>query len=227
MVCDPEQDYWRVSLTSSIWQKAFCKGPHKKIMASQFATPGSANDLLLKKIRTLIKSAIDTGWRSDDPTLRIKTFPEHEFHTWTEDEISKYEEHWPIGSRERPTPSISTPVSAEPTSRAWHGQISRETPSTSCKPRPECVLHGLRKAAARRAWPRPDARKRKSPPLLATPRSRRWRATRGAADQARLAAGAVAKLTEQKSDKESQPSKIRVGKTGTLGCSSACRAAHA
>ena len=72
----------------------------KKIMALKAATPGSANDLL-KKIRTLIKFAIDTGWRTDDPTLRIKTFPEHEFHTWTENEIAQYEERWPIGSRER------------------------------------------------------------------------------------------------------------------------------
>ena len=72
----------------------------KKIMALKAATPGSANDLL-KKIRTLIKFAIDTGWCTDDPTLRIKTFPEHEFHTWTEDEIAQYEERWPIGSRER------------------------------------------------------------------------------------------------------------------------------
>ena len=46
----------------------------KKIMALKATTFGSANDLL-KKIRTLIKFAIDTGWRTDDPTLRIKTFP--------------------------------------------------------------------------------------------------------------------------------------------------------
>ena len=72
----------------------------KKIMALKSATPGAANDLL-KKIRTLIKFAIEAGWRTDDPTLRIKTFPEHEFHTWTEDEIAQYEERWPIGSRER------------------------------------------------------------------------------------------------------------------------------
>jgi hypothetical protein len=26
MVCDPEQDYWRVSPDSPIWRKAFCKG---------------------------------------------------------------------------------------------------------------------------------------------------------------------------------------------------------
>jgi hypothetical protein len=28
MVCDPEQDYWRVSPHSSICRRAFCKGPH-------------------------------------------------------------------------------------------------------------------------------------------------------------------------------------------------------
>jgi hypothetical protein len=36
-------------------------------------------------------SAIDNGWRKDDPTLRIKKFAKGEFYTWTEEEIAQYE----------------------------------------------------------------------------------------------------------------------------------------
>jgi hypothetical protein len=100
----------------------------KKIMGLRSATPGSANDLL-KKIRTLIKFAIDAGWRTDDPTLRIKTFPENEFHTWTEDEIVRYEERWPVGSRERTAFALHLyPVNVVLTSREWLGVMSPVTP---------------------------------------------------------------------------------------------------
>src|SRR5208282_1890348 len=60
------------------------------IMAKRAATPGAANDLL-KKIRILVHSAMDNGWRKDDPTLRLKKFAAGEFHTWTEEEIAAYE----------------------------------------------------------------------------------------------------------------------------------------
>lgn len=63
-------------------------------------TPGAANSLL-QKIKVLIHFAIDNGWRSDDPTLRIKKFAKGEFHTWTEEEIAQYEAYWPIGSTPR------------------------------------------------------------------------------------------------------------------------------
>ena len=46
----------------------------KRIVASKADTPGAANDLL-KKLRALIKFAIESGVRTDDPTLRIRTFP--------------------------------------------------------------------------------------------------------------------------------------------------------
>jgi len=72
----------------------------KRIIASKANTPGAANDLL-KKIRVLINFAIESGIRTDDPTLRIKTFPEGEIHTWTEEEIAQFEARWPKGTRER------------------------------------------------------------------------------------------------------------------------------
>ena len=52
----------------------------------------------MKKLRILVRFAIDNGWRSDDACLRIKTFPEGEWLTWTDEEIAAYEGRWPIGS---------------------------------------------------------------------------------------------------------------------------------
>jgi hypothetical protein len=44
MVCDPEQDYWRVSPQSFIWQKVFCKGVAliKRASNTDLNTNGSA-----------------------------------------------------------------------------------------------------------------------------------------------------------------------------------------
>lgn len=77
------------------------KREHVKTMLSKRSTtPGAANDLL-KKIRILLHFAIDSGWRRDDPALRLKKFAEGEFHTWTDDEIARFEARWPIGTTER------------------------------------------------------------------------------------------------------------------------------
>jgi integrase len=239
----------------------------KKIMALKAATPGSANDLL-KKIRTLIKFAIDTGWRTDDPTLRIKTFPEHEFHTWTEDEIAQYEERWPIGTRERTAfalhlytgqrrsdvahmawtdvagnainvvqaktgARLTIPLHAnlsaalrawprkhvvmlttafkKPFSDAGYGNMMADAIAAAGLP-DRCVLHGLRKAAARRLAEAGCTEKEIAAVTGHTTLKEVARYTR-AADQRRLAAGAVAKLTEQKLDANSQPSKAGLGKS--------------
>jgi integrase len=240
----------------------------KKIIALKAATPGSANDLL-KKIRTLIKFAIDTGWRTDDPTLRVKTFPEHEFHTWTEDEIAQYEERWPIGSRERTAfalhlytgqrradvarmawtdvagnainvvqaktgarltiplhPNLLSALRAwprnhmvilttafnRPFSYAGYGNMMADAIAAADLP-DRCVLHGLRKAAARRLAEAGCTEKEIAAVTGHTTLKEVARYTR-AADQKRLAAGAVAKLTEQMSDKNSQPANGGLGKIG-------------
>ncbi len=72
----------------------------QRIIGKRASTPGAANNLL-KKIKILVHFAIDNGWRKDDPTVRIKGFAEGEFHTWTDDEITGYEQYWAIGTRER------------------------------------------------------------------------------------------------------------------------------
>jgi integrase len=215
-----------------------------------------------------MKFAIDAGWRSDDPTLRIKTFPEHEFHTWTEDEIAQYEDRWPIGSRERTSyalhlytgqrradvarmawtdvagnainvvqaktgarltiplhPNLSAALRAwprnnvvmlttafnKPFTYAGYGNMMADAIAAAGLP-DRCVLHGLRKAAARRLAEAGCTEKEIAAVTGHTTLKEVARYTR-AADQKRLAAGAVAKLVEQKPHENSQPSKSGLGKT--------------
>ena len=81
-----------------------------QMVGKRSATPGAANDVL-KKIKILMHFAVDNGWRRDDPTVRIKSFAEGEFHTWSDEEISAFEKRWSTGSaRERPSQFCSTPV---------------------------------------------------------------------------------------------------------------------
>jgi len=149
-----------VTCTRVLGPEIFRLGPRedvKKIVGLRAVTPGSANDLL-KKIRTLIKFAIDAGWRADDPTLRIKAFPEHEFHTWTEDEIAQYEEHWPIGSRERTAFALHLYTGqrrADVARMAWTDVAGNAINVVQAKTgvRLTIPLHP-RLSAALRAWPR-------------------------------------------------------------------------
>lgn len=134
------------------------------MIAKRATTPGAA-DQLLKKLKVLLHFAIDNGWRTDDPTLRIKKFPEGEYHTWTDVEIDQFEKAWPIGSRERMAFGLFL-YTGQRTSIRHPGailQTSNGRPFTSkglsnfmadCfdgAGLPErCVTHGLRKATARR-----------------------------------------------------------------------------
>jgi enterobacteria phage integrase len=70
------------------------------MLAKRAETPGAANDAL-KKMRILVRFAIDNGLRKDDPTLRLKPFAEGELHTWSDEEIARYETRWKAGTRER------------------------------------------------------------------------------------------------------------------------------
>lgn len=64
-------------------------------------SPGAANDLL-KKIRILMRFGIERGWRRDDPAAGIRRYPAGlGHHTWTEDEIRRFEQRWPFATRER------------------------------------------------------------------------------------------------------------------------------
>ena len=71
-----------------------------RMIGKRAATPGAANNALTV-LRILVRHAIELGWRTDDPTLRIRRFTGGEHHTWTDEEIAAFEQHWPIGTRER------------------------------------------------------------------------------------------------------------------------------
>lgn len=74
----------------------------KAIIGAMAETPAAANKLL-DKLRILMALALDEGWRKDNPTIGLKGYSKKTdgFHTWTEDEIEKYEQRHPIGTKAR------------------------------------------------------------------------------------------------------------------------------
>jgi enterobacteria phage integrase len=62
--------------------------------------PGAALSIL-KMLRVLIRHAIDIGWLKHDPSLSIKRPKTQEIRSWTDTEIATFEEHWPIGTKQR------------------------------------------------------------------------------------------------------------------------------
>jgi hypothetical protein len=62
--------------------------------------PGMTN-LTLKSLRTLLKYAVDTGWRNDNPVAGIKQYRLGTRHTWTDAELAAFEARWPLGTRQR------------------------------------------------------------------------------------------------------------------------------
>ena len=128
-----------------------------RIIAKRADTPGAANDLL-EKVRILIHFAIDNGWCTDDPTLRLKKFAAGEFHTWTYNEIATFEARRPKGSCERTAFALQLCTGqrhSDAVRIAWddveNGTIRVVQGKTSAAGLPDrCVTHGLRKAAARR-----------------------------------------------------------------------------
>lgn len=71
-----------------------------KILQPFADRPGAALDTL-KKLRILVRHAIDIGWLKHDPTLAIKRPKTQEIRSWTDGEISQFEDRWPIGTKQR------------------------------------------------------------------------------------------------------------------------------
>lgn len=74
----------------------------KRMIEAKAATPEAGKNFL-KVLRALIRLAIDSGLRHDDPTIGVKGIRTKSdgFHTWTEDEISSFEKTHPVDSRAR------------------------------------------------------------------------------------------------------------------------------
>jgi integrase len=64
---------------------------------------GFAAHNLLKTLRGLMTYAVSIGLIPTDPTAGIARakVKAGSIHTWTEDEIARYESHWPVGSKPR------------------------------------------------------------------------------------------------------------------------------
>jgi integrase len=84
-------------------QAALLQREHvQHMVGAKAATPSAARNFL-NTLRVLMQFAVETGVRSDDPTLgirRIKIKTEG-FRTWTEDDILGFERAHPIGTRAR------------------------------------------------------------------------------------------------------------------------------
>jgi integrase len=67
------------------------------------ATPGVARNFL-NALRSLFAWALDSGHVEMDPTVGIKPpkqLADGGFHTWSADEMARFESRWPLGTRER------------------------------------------------------------------------------------------------------------------------------
>ena len=74
----------------------------KAIVDKKADTPAAANNLL-RMIRMLMQFAIASEVRRDDPTVTIKTLRSKTdgFYTWSEEDISTFEDRYAIGTRAR------------------------------------------------------------------------------------------------------------------------------
>ena len=81
------------------------KPKHVKAIIAKKAengTPHAANNLL-RIIRLLMRYAIELEWRELDPTIGVRKIRARTegFHTWSEEEIARFEARWPAGTRAR------------------------------------------------------------------------------------------------------------------------------
>ncbi|MFT8791258.1 site-specific integrase [Komagataeibacter saccharivorans] len=74
----------------------------RALIAERAETPAAAN-ALLKMLRILMRYAVEHDWIKADPTRDVRRIRSKSdgFHTWTESEIARFEEFWPLGSKAR------------------------------------------------------------------------------------------------------------------------------
>ena len=64
------------------------------------AKPGLAN-IVRAVLRLLMQFAVKSELRPDNPAAGLKAYRTGTRHTWTDEELQKFEERWPLGTRER------------------------------------------------------------------------------------------------------------------------------
>jgi enterobacteria phage integrase len=66
-----------------------------------YADRPGAGFAILKMLRVLIRHGIDLGWLNHDPSIGIKRPKTQEIRSWTDVEIEAFEQHWPMGTKQR------------------------------------------------------------------------------------------------------------------------------
>lgn len=76
---------------------------HVRALLDRMADRPTAANNLLKVLRNLMAFAVDRDWRRDNPTTGVKPlrYKSDGFHSWTDDEIARFQARWPVGTRER------------------------------------------------------------------------------------------------------------------------------
>lgn len=73
--------------------------PRARLLGERRRAWAAALDTL-KKLRILIRHAINIGGLKHDPSLGIKR-PKIKIRSWTDDEIEQFKKHWPLGTKQR------------------------------------------------------------------------------------------------------------------------------
>ena len=81
------------------------------IMEPYADRPAAALDTL-KKLRILIRHAIDIGWLTSDPSIGIKRPKTREIRAWTDAELAAFERRWPPGTKQRTAYALMLNVGA-------------------------------------------------------------------------------------------------------------------
>jgi integrase len=76
------------------------RGRIEKLLSRLDGRPGSQFDTL-KKLRVIIKYAIDQGILLSDPSVGIKRPKLNEIRAWTDAELAAFKRRWPIGTKQR------------------------------------------------------------------------------------------------------------------------------
>lgn len=73
-----------------------------RLMDGMADKPGAAYNLR-RVLRILMRFAVERGWRTDNPTIGVRKVKNNStgYRSWTEEDIAKFEAHWPAKSRAR------------------------------------------------------------------------------------------------------------------------------
>jgi integrase len=77
------------------------RGDARKIVEEIGAAKPAMANITRAVLRLLMQYAVDAELRLDNPVAGLKAYRTGTRHTWTDDELSQFEERWPLGTRER------------------------------------------------------------------------------------------------------------------------------